>query len=229
MKLPISPPIDKLLEGGLESGCITNFYGPSATGKTNICLAAASAAIQAGKKVVYVDTEGGFSLERFEQICDSTSKRSLEKIIFIEPKDWPEQIEQLQKLEKICDKENIGLIIIDSIVALWRITITETNATEVNRQLATQLSVLSKISREKNIPVLITNQVYSDIETGKIELSSRNIVKWWSKNLIELMHAGRTSCRIARVAKARSIAEDKTVEFEITKDGLKEVSKLRIF
>jgi len=180
MKLSFSAPIDKLLEGGLESGCITNFYGPSATGKTNICLAAIAAAAK-NKKVIYIDTEGGFSLDRFEQICNGTSEKLLEKIIILEPKDWAEQIENFSKLEKICAKEDIGLIVVDSVVALWRISITEANATEINRQLATQLSMLSKLAREKNIPVLITNQVYSDIETGKIELSSRNIVKWWSK------------------------------------------------
>lgn len=229
MKFPFSPPIDKLLDGGLETGCITNFYGPSATGKTNICLAAISSAAGKGKKVIYIDTEGGFSLDRFEQICNSTSKKFLEKIIFLEPKNWQEQVEQFEKLEKICAKEDVGLIVVDSVVALWRISITEANATEINRQLATQLSLLSKLARERAIPVLITNQVYSDIETGKIELSSRNIVKWWSKNLVELMHAGRTSCRIARIAKARSLPEDKTIEFEITGDGLREVSKLRIF
>ncbi len=225
-KLSVCAPIDKLLEGGLEFGCVTNFYGPPASGKSQVCFCAAVSAIANGKKVLFVDTEGGFSQERLQQISDGSV---LNKIILLEPKDWGEQKETIRKIESICKAEPVGLIVIDSIVALWRLAISEQNATEVNRELATQLSILSKISREQNIPVLITNQVYADIDSGKIELSSRNIVKWWSKNLIELMHAGRTGCRIARIVKARALPEDKQIEFQIAQEGIKEVSKLRLF
>ncbi len=226
MKLPVCPVIDKLLDGGIESGCITNFYGPSASGKSNIAFSAAASALASGKKVLFVDTEGGFSVERLHQICNGTSQMIGEKIILLEPKDWSEQKEAVKKLEAL--KEGVGLIVVDSITALWRLTVNDQNAQTVNNELALQLSILSKMAREQNIPVLITNQVYSDIETGKIELSSKNIVKWWSKNLVELMHAGRTGCRIAIIKRARSLPEDKKIEFEICNEGLKEV-KFRIF
>lgn len=224
MKLPVATPIDKLLDGGLEHGCITNFYGPPASGKTNIALLACASALSNGKKVLFIDTEGGFSQERFQQINGSQS----DKIILLEPKNWGEQKETIRKIEAICKKESVGLVVVDSVVALWRLAVTEQNATEVNRELATQLSLLSKIAREQRLPVLITNQVYADIETGKIEMSSRNIVKWWSKNLVELIHSGRSNCRIARIARARALPEDRQVEFEITQSGIKEV-KFRLF
>lgn len=226
MKFPICPAIDKLLDGGLESGCITNFYGPSASGKSNIAFAACASALAAGKKVLFIDTEGGFSLERLRQICNGTSQAIGEKIILLEPKSWEEQKDAIKKMESL--KEGAGLIIIDSITALWRLAVNDSNAGAVNNELALQLSILSKLARELNIPVLITNQVYTDIDSGKIELSSRSIVKWWSKNLVELMHAGRTGCRIAIIKRARSLPEDKRIEFEICSDGLKEV-KFRIF
>ncbi len=226
MKLPICAVIDKLLDGGVESGCITNFYGPSASGKSNIAFVACASALAAGKKVLFVDTEGGFSLERLHQVCNGASSLIGEKIILLEPKDWEEQKEAVKKIESL--KEGVGLIVVDSITALWRLTVNDGNAQAVNNELAFQLSLLSKIARDQNIPVLITNQVYTDIESGKIEVSSKNIVKWWSKNLVELMHAGRTGCRIAIIKRARSLPEDKRIEFEICNDGLKEV-KFRIF
>jgi DNA repair protein RadB len=227
MKLPVCPPIDKLLDGGLEYGCITNFYGPAASGKTNIAKCAVVSAINGGKKVVYVDTEGGFSVERLEQLTGA-GKKYTDRIVLLEPKTWQEQGNTIRKLQVLCKKEPIGLIVVDSIVALWRVTIDDTNHVLVNKELATQLSILSKIARENNIPILLTNQVYSEPETGKIEMSGRNIVKWWSKNIVELMHAGRTSCRIARISRARSLPEDKTVEFEIYAKGLKDAG-FRIF
>ncbi len=220
MKISVCPVIDKLLEGGLEAGTITNFYGPPATGKTNIALVATASVSKHGE-VVFVDTEGGFSEERVKQIGVNTANVKL-----IEPKTWEEQKDFFKNIEKIC--RNARLVVVDSIVSLWRIAVNEKNANDVNKELSTQLSLLSKIARKFNIPVIITNQVYSDME-GNIELSSKNIVKWWSKNLIEIMHAGRSGCRIARIVRARSLPEDKKIEFEIVGDGLKEVSKLRIF
>ena len=218
MKLAVAKPIDNLLNGGIESGCITNFYGVPASGKSQVALQACVACAISGKKAVFVDTEGGFSLERLEQISDG--KETAKKIILLEPKSWKEQNESMMKLEKLCKKEDVGIIVVDSIVALWRLEITDSNFTEVNRELASQLALLSKIARDKDIPVLVTNQVYADIESGKLELSSKNIVKWWSKNMVELSHVGKTGCRMARIAKARSLPEDKQMEFQIVQEGL---------
>jgi DNA repair protein RadB len=214
--MPICEPIDDLLNGGIEYSCVNNFYGASASGKTNIALEALVSCINQGKKCIYIDTEGGFSLERLKQIAGDTKKYT-DNTILIEPKTWKEQIDAFRKLNEM----TAGLIIVDSIVALWRITITDENVHETIRELGTQLSILSKIAREKKIPALITNQVYSDVETGKTEMSAKNIIKWWSKNIIELKHTGRTSQRIARIIKARSLPEHKRILFSITQSGLK--------
>jgi len=66
-KMITNSPMDKLLNGGIERDAITNIYGPAGSGKTNIALAATI--ITSGeKKVIYMDTEGSFSLERFRQL-----------------------------------------------------------------------------------------------------------------------------------------------------------------
>lgn len=221
MKLPVCKPIDALLSGGIESGTITNFYGPPASGKTNIAFCAVVSCIISGKKVVYVDTEGGFSIERLEQIYGS--KEFSDFIFLFEPKTWEEQMQTIEKIQEICNNEDIGLVVVDSITALWRLTITNENAVEINKEIATHLSFLSKLARERKIPILITNQVYSDIETGKIEMSNKNIVKWWSKNLVELSLTGETGCRLARIERARSLPENKEIKFRIVENGLETI------
>ena len=50
--------LDYLLEGGVETGCVTLIYGEAGTGKTNLCLVLARNVALAGKKVIYIDTEG---------------------------------------------------------------------------------------------------------------------------------------------------------------------------
>ncbi|MBU5574973.1 MAG: DNA repair and recombination protein RadB [Candidatus Aenigmatarchaeota archaeon] len=232
MKLKICEPIDELLDGGVETGTITNFFGEPASGKTNISLCAAISCAKSDKYAIFIDTEGGFSSERLKQLTENAKEIS-RKIILFEPKTWKEQCYIINNLEKICKKYDVGIIIVDSIVALWRIEIGNENIKshenissqmKINTELASQLAYLSRISREKNIPVIITNQVYSDFETGKTELSSKNIVKWWSKNLIEILKSGRNK-RIARIERARSLPENKAVEFEIKENGFKVLRK----
>src|SRR3989338_4769746 len=103
---------DRLLDGGLESGVLTTVYGPSASGKTNLAVQCAISASQ-NKKVIYIDTEGGFSVERLRQLTKQRT-RTLGRIIFIRPTTFEEQIKDIGKLEGIVNA-GIGLLIIDSI------------------------------------------------------------------------------------------------------------------
>jgi len=97
---------------------------------------------------------------------------------------------------------------------------------EVNREVARQMKILSEISRKKNIPVLITNQVYSsflsDDEMRKGVEKETNIVggdlfKYWSKCIIELKNdRGK---RKAILLKHRSLPENE-MNFEIKNEGI---------
>ena len=222
MRLATNTPMDKLLDGGIESDAISNIYGPPGSGKTNIMLSAALACCESGKKVIYIDTEGSFSLERFEQMGGSGW---LKDIKFIQVYSWSEQIRAVKDLEKVVDK-NIGLIIIDSMVALYRLEMDEKNFQNINKQLATQYSILSRITRTEHIPVIITNQVYN--KEGNIEMTSRTIAKYWSKTLVELRKTEKENHRLAILRKHRSLPEGRSIEFAITKDGMKQVGKFSI-
>jgi len=215
-RLLTNTPIDLLLDGGLEP-TIINIYGPAGSGKTNIALCTALSCLKYNKKVLFVDTEGNFSLERFKQL--GGKEDDLKNIIFYEPSSWKEQHEKILKLEEIVKRKNIGLIIIDSFVALYRLELDQNNFQRVNRQLATQYSILSKIARENKIPILVTNQVYAAGE--KIEMTSRMISKYWSKVLIELKKTLKDNQRVAILRKHRSLPENKSIKFEITKNKLK--------
>lgn len=218
-KFATNTPLDKLLDGGIETDTITNLYGPAGSGKTNITLIAALECSK-NKKAIYIDTEGSFSYERFTQV--GGDKNNLKNILFIEVHTWKDQHEKITKLEKMVTKD-IGLIIVDSLVALYRLELNEKNFHEINKQLATQYSMLSKISRTYKIPVLVTNQVYSIKDSDEIELSSKAIAKYWSKALIELRKTEKENHRIAILRKHRSMPEGKKIEFEIVEKGLKEV------
>ncbi|HLD48974.1 MAG TPA: DNA repair and recombination protein RadB [archaeon] len=221
-KSPTNTPLDKLLDGGIEKGVVTNIYGPAGSGKSNIAICSALCCVNDGRKVVYIDTEGSFSLDRFKQL--GGSEKELKNVILIELHEWEEQHERIKNIENEIDGK-VGLVIVDSFVSLYRLALDENNFPSVNKQLATQYSILSKIARKNKIPVLVTNQVYSS-KDDKIEMTSRQIAKYWSKALIELKKTEKSNHRIAIVRKHRSIPEGKNIEFEIKESGLKEVGRL---
>ena len=72
--------VDELLDGGYEADAITTIYGPAGAGKTNLALLAALDIAKQGKKVIFVDTEGGFSVSRLKQLLPEY-KKLLDKII----------------------------------------------------------------------------------------------------------------------------------------------------
>lgn len=225
-KLKTDTPIDKLLNGGIERDTITNIYGPAGSGKTNVVLTTILGCCRENKKIIYIDTEGSFSLERFNQL--GGKEEDLKNINFIEVHSWAEQNKELKKIEKIVEKGNTGLVVIDSLVSLYRLELDAKNFQTINKQLATQYSILSKIARKYKIPILVTNQVYS-LRDEKIEMTSRAIAKYWSKALIELKKLEKENQRLAILRKHRSLPEGKKIEFEITQDGLKEIGKFSIF
>ncbi|QKQ98699.1 DNA repair and recombination protein RadB [Candidatus Nanohaloarchaea archaeon] len=208
--------VDKLLNGGIEKGIITNFYGGSGTGKTNVCIQIAATVAENGGKVIYIDTEGGFSPERFEQVA---SEKALENLLLRDPVDFEEQEEAIDSLADVVESENVELVIVDSAVSLYRLQVNGENASEINQRLSRQLSELSKIARTHEIPVVITNQVYTSFDDDELELVGRDVPKYWSKALLQLSEKSDGTRKI-KVAKHRSIPEGRSTQFDITNDGL---------
>ncbi|NQU79079.1 DNA repair and recombination protein RadB [Candidatus Woesearchaeota archaeon] len=216
--------LDRLLDGGFETDTVTTIYGPSGSGKTNICIIAATHIAKKGKRVIYIDTEGGFSVERMKQIAPEEHEEIIKNTTFLKPTNFSEQRNAFGKLSKLID-EDIGIIIVDTIAMLYRIEIGKTNNVyDVNKDLGIQISYLSEITRRKNIPILITNQVYSNFEGSGIKMVGGDILKYGSKCLVELQ-SGHKGARKAILKKHRSIAEDREVVFKIVNEGIEEIKK----
>lgn len=228
-----SPDFNNFLEGGYETGIITLLYGPAGSGKSNIILLCAAQQAKKEKKVLFIDTEGSFSVERINQIC-SEPEEILKNIIIVKATNFIEQKKVFQKLHnQINRSENIGLIIVDSMTMLYRLALAEArkkgmqDLQGVNAELAKQMNILNEIARKKQIAVLITGQVYSDFLTeeewlkGKeagVNVVGGDILKYWSKTVIELQK--KNTRRTAIIRKHRALPE-KSLSFEIVKEGIR--------
>ncbi len=216
--------LDSLLNGGYEQDTITTIYGPAGSGKTNLCMLALIQIAREGKKIIYVDTDGGFSVERLQQIAEDYVT-VLEQVVFLRPMTFEEQKQVFYKLKGLVT-ENIGLIVVDTISMLYRLGFgKDEDIAQLNREMSLQISYLAEIARKKNIPVLLTNQVYADFEVPeKVNMVGGDILKNQSKCLIELQkyHSG---IRRAILRRHRSLPEGKEAQFQIVDTGIQEVRK----
>lgn len=210
--------LDELLGGGVEHGIITNVYGGAGSGKTNFCIQAAVTCVRNGGKVVFIDTEGGFSAERFLQM--HPDETALDQLIMYEPTTFEEQQQVFDELPETVAEENPDLVLVDSLVSLYRLNLNGDTAQDINTELSRQFSTLSKLAREHSFPVIVTNQVYSQFDSEENVLVGRDIPAYWSKTLLELEKV-RNGKRKANIRKHRSRPEGLVTEFFIAQEGLK--------
>lgn len=228
--------LNKWLYGGYDKDIITTIYGPAGCGKTNFCMLVAASVARKGLKTIFIDSEGGFSVERFKQVCNTEEwKKALENILLLKPTSFSEQEESFVRLLKEIKSGNeISLIIVDGMTMLYRLEMAEARKDKdmekldlINSKLAKQMRILAEISRKKNIPVIATNQIYYDflsdeeLRSGKEKTANMvggDIMKYWSKCIIELKNV--RGKRIAVLKKHRSLPE-KELEFEIVNEGIR--------
>ena len=149
---------------------------------------------QQKNKVIFVDTENGFSLERLKQLTPYF-KDILKNIIIVRPKTFEEQEKVILNLPKA------SLIIIDTISQFYRIKLKEDNYL-TNKSLDKQLRKLKEISRET--PIIINN--------GNINIVGGDMLRNWSDTIIKL----EKNPRKLKVEKP----EKKEFLFEIKEEGI---------
>ena len=208
------PPLDILLGVGLESGIITRVYGEAGTGKTNLCLQAARECVLSGKKVAYIDTEG-VSVERIRQICVNCDyKKILRDILFFTPTSFESQEQMIH--DAIVTKA-VGLIIVDTITMFYRLNL-EDNREGGIRSFTRQVTDLQIAAREKDLFVIITEQVYTD-KAGEVKPFTNRDAEHMTKTILRLDRKG-IGQREATIIKHRSQPEGKKACFRISAVGL---------
>ncbi len=225
--------LNKWLCGGYEKDVITMIAGPPGSGKTNFAILVACSQSKKGNKVIFVDTEGGFSVDRVKQIAGEGYEEILKDILLLGPTNFEEQKKVFVNLLDKIKQGHVSLIIIDGMAMLYRLELGDAIKSKkdekirsVNREVAKQMRALAEISRKQKIPVIITNQVYGGFVSeadwkkgikGEVNLVGGDLLQYWSKCVIELRKDNRK--RKAILLKHRSLP-DKELSFEIKEKGI---------
>jgi RecA/RadA recombinase len=148
--------LDRLLGGGIRTGLLTDVYGPSGTGKSQLCFSLcvnSAKYLKQKEMIMFIDTVGTFRPERVSEIArQETNNEILDKIIFIRAFSTNDQIKSLRKIYDIKPL----LIIIDSATSLFS---TEYRGASRHLVLMNHLHELSFAAINLDCAVVITNMV----------------------------------------------------------------------
>ena len=225
MKISSNSIFDKIINN-LDEKTISVVFGKPAIGKTTLTYLYLIDTIKKGRKVIYIDTEGGFSIERVRQL---NSEIDIKNILIFSPKSFEEQEKTILKLNKyLKSSKNIGLVIIDSLVMLYRLKLGDEKKhfQKINSSLGEQLRLLTQISRSFNIPILATNQMYKIFDENSEEYKNKMVggltIEYWAKTIIELDDPNgiKTATLIKHKFKPKN-----QIKYEIVNNGFKETKR----
>lgn len=148
--------LDRLLGGGIRTGLLTDIYGPSGTGKSQLCFSLcvnSAKYLKQKEMIMFIDTVGTFRPERISEIAkQERNNEILDKIIFIRAFSTYDQIKSIRK---IYDVKPL-LIIVDSATSLFS---TEYSGASRHLVLMNHLHELSFAAINFDCAVVITNMV----------------------------------------------------------------------
>lgn len=161
--------LDDLLGGGLETNAITEAYGKFASGKTQLSFQlSVNAQLPLNKggldgAVLFIDTEGTFRPERIDSIAKAKEldpEQALNNIKVVRTTTTEQQILSIERADKLVRDENIKLIVVDSMMSLFRSEFIGRGALgERQQKLNSHIHKLQALADTYNLAVYVTNQV----------------------------------------------------------------------
>jgi RecA/RadA recombinase len=210
--------LDRILNGGLKTGIVTHIYGEAGAGKSTLALKFVGELFKQEYGTIYVNSENTSPVERIEQITGKAF-RELESLVkILAPKGFSEQGVLLEDLELYL-RENTKLVVIDTLTKYYRLAVEDKKTNYSNhRELNRQTGLLKGLAQNRDIAVLILNQVTARMQgLNDFEPVAGNILDYWSDYVIK-MRIGRIQG--SRIFK-RLIPEGENAEGELylTTDG----------
>jgi DNA repair protein RadA len=223
--------MDRLLNGGIETQSLTEFYGEFGSGKSQMCHQLC-VTVQLGEaqgglngSVLYIDTEATFRPERVMQMAPRfglNPEDALKGVVYAEAYTSNHQTVLLENADEVIKENDIRLIIVDSVMSHFR---SEYLGREMlaprQQQLNKHLHKLMRLSRAFNAAAVITNQVMASPDaffSKAVSPVGGHILGHMSHSRI-FLRKGRGNIRIAKLTASPSLPEGE-VPMRITERGI---------
>ncbi len=225
--------IDDLLGGGVETQAITESYGAFGSGKTQIGFQlAVNAQLPKdqgglGGSVLWIDSEQTFRPERIAQIAKGLKldpEKILKNVYVARAFNSEHQVLLIEKAPEMIEKNNIKLIVIDSLTSHFRADfVGRGELADRQQKLNRHLHQLQRLADAYNLAVYVTNQVMSrpDVLFGDPTAPVGGHVLGHMATYRMYLRRGRENTRIARLVDSPGMPEGEAV-FRISEAGIKE-------
>jgi RecA/RadA recombinase len=162
-----SKSLDSLLGGGIHSGLVTDFFGKSGTGKSQLCFSLCvncACAIIPGETIIFIDTTGNFRPERIKEIASYKGESNvLRKISYLRVFNSSDQFYAIKRVHSM----NAKMIIVDNISSLIS---NEFNGVQMHLVLMKHLHTLCLTAISLDCAVIVTNTLrYSQTKGSFID------------------------------------------------------------
>jgi DNA repair protein RadA len=235
--------LDDLLNGGIETGSITELYGEYRTGKTQLahqlCVTCQLPPTQGGFNIeeknsiscIYIDTEGTFRPERLVSMAnrfgkDVNVKSVLKNVYHGRAYNSDHQMVLAEKIAEEAQVKNIKLVVVDSLISHFRAEYIGRGTLATRQQKLNQhIHTLLKLAEVCNIAVIITNQVHAqpDMFFGDPTAPVGGHILAHASHTRIYLRKSKGERRIARIVDSPLLPESEAI-FAITKDGIVDVN-----
>jgi DNA repair protein RadA len=222
-----SEAFDTLLGGGFESGSITEISGENGTGKTQIAHQLAVNCIKLfDKDVIWIDTEGTFRFNRITQMCEALKLDPDEILSRITVgRAFNSEHQMALTDQALSTVPNIGLIIVDSLMAHFRSEFAGRGTLAERQQLIGKyLSFIAKQSEILNCVAIVTNQVSAKPDAiffGDPNKPIGGNVVGHTVTTRLMIRKGKATKRTATLTKNPELPDGK-IEFSIDTEGVRD-------
>ena len=209
--------LDNYLGGGIKSGIITDIFGTSSTGKTQLSMQICINSLVDGGQVLFQDTTGQF---RPERMLDMIKIRNLDTNLLdrVNVSRITNSSDQIHFLAKIKETD-FSLVIIDNVTDLFSFEYGKKEQNlEKNVTFMHYMHELSLIAIQKKIPIIVTNNIHN-IDDFEYENMDKAISIFTHVKIKLLKKDLKYSCEIFP-----SFLKKKEFLYKITKEGLIELS-----
>ena len=160
---------DEIIDGGFESSTITEVYGRTASGKTQLSHLMVVRALLEDKenKAIYLDSESTFRPNRIKDIAEANNleyEDAMNRIYVARSYNSDHQLLLVDELEKVLQEDNTyRILVVDSLTSHFRADYSGRGELAPRQQkLNKHLHQLLKIADLYNLIIIVTNQVQSD-------------------------------------------------------------------
>ena len=188
--------LDALLSGGYRAGTLTEIYGKSNSGKSQLAMQAALCAARRGDGVLYIDTEGAFRPERLEQIAGARgwdTEGVLERVVYMRSDSAPEQMETVRKMQDRKATAGCRLVVVDTLTRNFSVALPgRSNTPSRQGALDVHLSEMARDAYANARAYLLTNRVTFGA-TGDVGIGGRTVEQLVHRSILLERQGGRVT------------------------------------